>query len=48
MTAAVTEVPGVTGANIENKATSFTVEGEFKEGDLVAAMNKAGFHGSVK
>lgn len=48
MTAAVTEVAGVTGANIENKATSFTVEGEFKESDLIAAMNEAGFHGSVK
>lgn len=48
MAAAVESVPGVTGASIENKATSFTVEGEFKEGDLIAAMNKAGFHGSVK
>ncbi|MCB1226900.1 MAG: cation transporter [Verrucomicrobiales bacterium] len=48
MTAAVTSVPGVTAAQIENKATSFTVEGEFKEGDLIAAMNKAGFHGKVK
>lgn len=48
MTAAVESVEGVTGATIENKATSFTVEGEFKEGDLIAAINAAGFHGSVK
>jgi hypothetical protein len=26
----------------------FEVEGEFSEGDLVVALNKAGFHGVVK
>ena len=45
--AAVKSVAGVTGATIESKATSFTVEGEFDEGELVAALNKAGFQGKV-
>lgn len=48
MTAAVKEVPGVTGYTIENKSKSFTVQGEFTESDLLASMNKAGFHGTVK
>jgi len=46
--AAVKEVAGVTGAKIESKAKEFVVEGEFVEGDLIAALNKAGFHGTVK
>ena len=45
---ALKDVKGVTGSSIESKADSFTVEGEFSEGDLIAAMNAAGFHGSVK
>lgn len=48
MTAAVKAVPGVTEYNIENKAKTFTVQGEFTETDLLASMNKAGFHGTVK
>ncbi|TDU81348.1 heavy-metal-associated domain-containing protein [Prosthecobacter fusiformis] len=48
MTAAVKDVPGVTGYTIENKAKTFTVQGEFTESDLLASMNKAGFHGTVK
>ena len=46
--AAVKTVPGVTGAKIESKASEFTVEGEFSEGALIAALNQAGFHGKVK
>ena len=45
---AVAKVKGVTGAQIESKASEFTVEGEFSEGDLIAALNEAGFHGKVK
>lgn len=48
MTAAVKEVPGVTSYTIENKAKTFTVQGQFTESDLLASMNKAGFHGTVK
>jgi copper chaperone CopZ len=48
MTAAVKAVPGVTGYTIENKAKTFTVQGQFTESDLLASMNKVGFHGSVK
>lgn len=47
MTAAVQSVPGVTEYDIANKAKTFTVKGNFKESDLIAAMNKAGFHGTV-
>lgn len=46
--AALKEVPGVTGSKVESKASEFTVEGEFTEGALIAALNKAGFHGKVK
>lgn len=48
MTDAVKAVPGVTEYDIQNKAKTFTVKGEFTEADLIASMNKAGFHGSVK
>ncbi len=48
MTDAVKSVPGVTEYDIQNKAKTFTVKGEFSEADLLAAMNKAGFHGSVR
>ncbi|MES2506007.1 MAG: cation transporter [Verrucomicrobiota bacterium] len=47
MTEAVKSVPGVTEYNIVNKEKTFTVKGEFSESDLVASMNKAGFHGTV-
>lgn len=47
MTDAVKSVPGVTEYDIANKASSFTVNGNFKESDLIAALNKAGFHGSI-
>lgn len=48
MSEAVKSVPGVTEAEIVSKQSTFTVKGEFSEQALVAAMNKAGFHGSVK
>lgn len=48
MTEAVKAVPGVTGYDIQNKSKTFTVTGEFTEADLLASMNKAGFHGTVK
>ncbi len=46
--AAVAGVKGVTGSKVESKAKEFTVEGEFSEGELIAALNRAGFHGKVK
>lgn len=48
MADAVKSVPGVTGHTVASKASTFTVQGEFTEADLLAAMNKAGFHGEVK
>jgi copper chaperone CopZ len=45
---AVASVKGITGSSIESKASEFTVEGEFREGDLIAALNQAGFNGQVK
>jgi len=48
MTDAVKAVPGVKEYDIQNKAKSFTVKGDFTEADLIASMNKAGFHGTVK
>lgn len=48
MTDAVKAVPGVTEYDIQNKAKTFTVKGDFTESDLLASMNKAGFHGTVK
>ncbi|WP_166442788.1 cation transporter [Phragmitibacter flavus] len=47
MTDAVKSTPGVTEYNIVNKQNSFTVKGDFTESDLIASLNKAGFHGSV-
>ena len=44
---AVKTVPGITGSNIVSKEKTFTVEGEFTEAELIAALNKAGFHGTV-
>ncbi len=48
MADAVKSVPGVTEHTVVSKASTFTVKGEFTEADLIAAMNKAGFHGEVK
>jgi copper chaperone CopZ len=48
MSAAVKSVPGVTEADIVSKQSTFTVKGEFSSQALIAAMNKAGFHGSIK
>ncbi len=48
MTDAVKSVAGVTETNIVSKESTFTVKGNFTEGDLLAAMNKAGFTGEVK
>jgi len=45
---AVTSVGGVTGTNIKNKDTTFTVEGKFSAADLQAALLKAGFNAQVK
>jgi periplasmic mercuric ion binding protein len=45
---ALKEVKGITSSTVESKAKEFTVEGEFSEGELIAALNKAGFHGTVK
>lgn len=48
MSEAVKSVPGVTEADIVSKQSTFTVKGEFSSQALIAAMNKAGFHGSLK
>jgi copper chaperone CopZ len=48
MSEAVKSVPGITGADIVSKQSTFTVKGEFSSQALLAAMNKAGFHGSLK
>lgn len=45
---ALKAVKGITGSKVESKAREFTVEGEFTEGELIAALNKAGFTGTVK
>lgn len=45
---AVRETPGVASAEIEVKAESFKVQGDFSKDDLVAALNKAGFNGKVR
>jgi periplasmic mercuric ion binding protein len=45
---AVRETAGVTSAEVEVKATSFTVAGEFTKEDLLASLNKAGFNGKIK
>jgi len=44
---AVKTVPGITKSNIVSKEKTFTVEGEFTEPDLLAALNKAGFNGTI-
>jgi copper chaperone CopZ len=47
VTDAVKAVPGVTGSNIVAKEKTFTVQGDFTEAELIAALNKAGFTGTV-
>ena len=44
---AVKTVPGITGSDIVAKEKTFKVSGEFTEDELVAALNKAGFNGTV-
>lgn len=44
---AVKTVTGITKSNIVAKESTFTVEGEFTEGELLAALNKAGFNGTI-
>jgi mercuric ion binding protein len=48
ITTAVKAVPGVTGAELKAKQTTFTVEGKFKASELVDALLKAGFYAQVK
>lgn len=48
MIAAVESVKGVKEHSVATKVKSFTVKGEFTASELLAAMNKAGFHGSIK
>lgn len=45
---AVRETSGVASAEIEVKAESFKVLGDFSKDDLLAALNKAGFNGKVR
>jgi len=45
---AVTGVSGVSGTNIKAKDTAFTVQGNFKPGDVVKALLDAGFYVQVK
>lgn len=48
MSKAVKSVAGVQEAEIVSKQSTFTVKGEFSSQALLAAMNQAGFHGSIK
>src|SRR5262245_17020655 len=45
---AVTSVSGVTGTDVKNKDTTFTVEGKFRPAEVVNALLKAGFNAQVK
>lgn len=45
---ALQTVPGVAGDTCKSKATEFEVTGEFEAKAVVAALEKAGFHVSVK
>lgn len=47
VTNAVKTVPGITKSDIVAKSKTFTVEGEFTEKELLTALNKAGFSGSI-
>lgn len=48
MSDAVKTVAGVTDNTAAAKSTSFKVTGEFSRGELLAAINKAGFAATVK
>ena len=45
---AIKSVAGITKGEAVAKETSFTVEGDFKVSELLAAIQKAGFNGKVK
>jgi copper chaperone CopZ len=45
---AIKDVKGVTGDNLKAKVSSAEVSGEFDAPELVAALNKGGFHVKVK
>ena len=45
---AVKDVKGVAGVAAKAKVSSAEVTGEFDAGDLVKALNKAGFHVKVE
>ena len=45
---AVKTVPGATTHTATKGAKTFTVEGDFNLKDLLAALNKAGYHGEIK
>ena len=45
---AIKDVKGVTGDNARSKVTTATVIGDFDAAELVKALNKAGFHVTVK
>lgn len=46
--ATVKKVDGVTGDTVKPRATSFEVTGDFDAGELVKALNAAGFSATVK
>lgn len=46
--AAVKNTPGATGHTATKGATEFTVNGDFNLKDLLAALNKEGYHGTIK
>ena len=46
--AALGTVEGVAGDNADPKAETLVVEGDFVAKELIAALNKAGFHAKVK
>lgn len=46
--ATVKKVDGVTSDNAKPKADTFTVKGDFDAGELIKALNEAGFHVKVK
>lgn len=45
---ALKNVPGATGHTATKGAESFTVNGDFNLKDLLAALNKAGYHGKIE
>lgn len=45
--AAIEKVGGVTGTDLADKATTFTVNGDFDGAELVKAINDAGYHAKL-